>query len=114
MKPHESDEGIYISGQISVTDIPGLAKAGIRTIICNRPDGEAEQQPEFTLVQHAANRHDMHVHYIPVTLAGITERNLQDMVAVLSRAEHPLLAYCRSGNRSNILYSLAKQYMNAG
>lgn len=111
MNIRECDEGIYVCGQISVADLPTLAEAGIRTVICNRPDKEAEEQSDFAHIQQAAAEYDITFHYIPVTPGGITESNLNDMIAVLREAERPLLAYCRSGTRSDTICNLAKKHI---
>ncbi|RCL00545.1 MAG: hypothetical protein JSC189_001124 [Candidatus Tokpelaia sp. JSC189] len=109
MNIRECGEGIHISGQISVADLPTLSQAGIRTVICNRPDMEVEEQLDFAHIQQAAAKYGITFHYIPVISASdITENNLNDMIAVLNKAERPLLAYCRSGTRSNRIFNLVK------
>jgi hypothetical protein len=42
--------GLTVSPQITPEDVADLAKQGIRTIICNRPDGEADGQPSFARI----------------------------------------------------------------
>ena len=37
---HITDE-FAVSGQISTKDLPVLAAMGFKSVICNRPDGEA-------------------------------------------------------------------------
>jgi len=108
MNIREIDKGVYISGQILPADLALVAQTGIRTIICNRPDGESQEQPDVTLIQQAAAPYGIKVHYIPVRSSGITDTNLQHMIEALASAERPLLAYCRSGSRSDKLYELAK------
>jgi sulfide:quinone oxidoreductase len=36
---------LSVSPQIAAADLPALHAAGIRAIICNRPDGEGPDQP---------------------------------------------------------------------
>ena len=45
---------------------------------------------------------------IPVTHAGFSEDQVRAMAAALGRADGPVLAYCRSGTRSTLLWSLAQ------
>lgn len=109
MNIRECGDGVYISSQIFVADLPKISTVGIRTIICNRPDREAREQPDFRLIQKAATEYGMHFYYIPVAHSGIVEGALQKMITVLDHAERPLLAYCRSGKRSDTIYRLAKK-----
>ncbi|RCL02576.1 MAG: hypothetical protein JSC188_000093 [Candidatus Tokpelaia sp. JSC188] len=111
MNIRKYNDGIHISGQISIKDLPALVKIGIRTVICNRPDKEVEGQREFSHIQQAAAKHDIISHYIPITSTGITEENLNDMISALIESERPLLAYCRSGARSDRIYNLTKRYL---
>ena len=41
------DRDISVSPQIAVADVAEIAKAGFRAIICNRPDGEGNDQPLY-------------------------------------------------------------------
>ena len=38
--PTPINDRISVAGQIGIADIPGIAKAGYRLIVNNRPDGE--------------------------------------------------------------------------
>ncbi|RCL01528.1 MAG: hypothetical protein JSC085_000415 [Candidatus Tokpelaia sp. JSC085] len=111
MNIHENDDGVYISSQISTDDLQAIADVGIRTVICNRPDREDEGQPDFLLIQQAAAEYNISLYYVPVTGSGVAENSLQAMITILTQAERPLLAYCRSGNRSDTIYRLAKKIM---
>ena len=45
---------------------------------------------------------------IPVTHAGFSEVQVKAMAEALAGAQGPVLAYCRSGTRSTLLWSLAE------
>ena len=45
---------VQISGQIQLTDLDALKAAGIGTVINNRPDGEAPDQPSSQEVEAKA------------------------------------------------------------
>ena len=45
---------------------------------------------------------------IPVTHAGFSEAQVRAMADALAAADGPVLAYCRSGTRSTLLWSLAE------
>ncbi|WP_412057549.1 TIGR01244 family sulfur transferase [Bartonella sp. DGB2] len=101
------NSNIFIGDQIEVFDIEIIAKKGIKTIICNRPDGEEEGQPTFAQIQTAAVKHKIATHYIPITSPFIAPEAITQMRAILENTDSPLLAYCRSGARSSHLYRLA-------
>lgn len=45
---------------------------------------------------------------IPVTHAGFSHAQIDAMAEALDNANGPVLAYCRSGTRSTLLWALAK------
>jgi uncharacterized protein (TIGR01244 family) len=109
MDIREVDQDYSVAGQISVADIPAIAAAGFKTLICNRPDHEAFDQPEFGPIFQAATAAGLTCHNIPVTSAGLTHENVDGLKSVLASAERPILAYCRSGARSTMIYQIATQ-----
>ena len=56
MKINKVDSEISVSPQIAATDIADIARAGYKTIICNRPDGEGNDQPLFHEIEEAAQK----------------------------------------------------------
>ena len=46
-------ESVYVSGQIGPDDLQTLAAQGVRSIICNRPDGEQFGQPDANQMAEA-------------------------------------------------------------
>ncbi|KXV36079.1 oxidoreductase, partial [Gluconobacter oxydans] len=55
-----------VSPQIAVQDIADLKAEGFRTILCFRPDGEAPDQPEMTVIEEAAKEAGLAFAAIPV------------------------------------------------
>jgi sulfide:quinone oxidoreductase len=102
-----SDE-FSVSGQLTPEALPELQAAGVRTLICNRPDFEAPDQPPHAAIAQRARELGMHVHYLPVVHDTIDKRNVDDFEALLKDAEFPVHAWCRSGLRSITLWSLAQ------
>ena len=45
---------LSVAAQIVPADVPYVAAAGYKAIICNRPDGEGADQPGFREVEIAA------------------------------------------------------------
>ena len=77
-------------------------------IVNNRPEGEADDQQPGEAIEAAARSAGMAYVAIPVTHAGFSEEQVRAMAAALESAEGPVLAYCRSGTRSTLLWSLAQ------
>jgi sulfide:quinone oxidoreductase len=47
MKILKVNKQFSISDQVTPTDIQELAELGVRTLVCNRPDGEVQDQVDF-------------------------------------------------------------------
>lgn len=93
--------------QISLDDLAEAARLGFRTVINNRPDGEAPDQPSSAQMEAAAGAAGLAYHHIPVT-GGPTPAQVEQTRALLETAEGPILAFCRSGTRSIVTWSLAQ------
>ncbi|EOR02269.1 MULTISPECIES: bifunctional protein tyrosine phosphatase family protein/NAD(P)/FAD-dependent oxidoreductase [Acinetobacter] len=97
-----------VSEQITAQDMTTLAEQGIKTIICNRPDGEGADQPNIIEIQQAATQHGITVEYLPVTSGQVTDEQAQAFRMMYQNAEKPLLAFCRTGTRSITLWALSQ------
>ena len=106
------DENLSISGQIFVGHLDKIKAQGFTTIMCNRPDFEEddEDQPLSSDIQDRARELGMEFIYIPIDGSGPTMKAVQKTKAALDTARGPVLAYCLSGKRSLMLYSLAKAF----
>ncbi|MET3589604.1 uncharacterized protein (TIGR01244 family) [Bartonella silvatica] len=108
MQLQQIDPDIFISAQISVDNIKTLAEAGFKTIICNRPDQEDPQQPDFSVIETTAHEYGIKAYHIPIVPPVIKPSDIETMKTVLKTASMPLLAYCHHGTRSKHLYQLAR------
>ena len=96
-----------VSPQIAPEDMPAIAEAGYRVVICNRPDGEnppplaaerlraAAEAAGLTFVENAFNAMTM------------GPDNVRAQAEAMAAAPGPVLAYCASGNRSSVVWALA-------
>ncbi len=98
-----------VSPQITVGDIPALAERGVRSLICNRPDGEAADQPNVTEIETAAAEAGMSLVYQPVVSGKFDDQDVTDFLAVLERLPEPVHAFCRTGTRSITLWALSQR-----
>jgi sulfide:quinone oxidoreductase len=107
MKMQELTAQLYVASQVAPGDMAAIRAAGIRAIICNRPDGEAADQPGFSEVAAAAQAAGLTAHYLPVVPGQASEQQAADFDRLLQSLPKPVLAYCRTGMRSTTLWGLA-------
>ena len=102
------DDHFLAAPQIAARDIAEAKAMGITTIVNNRPDGEEPDAPQGTEIEAAAQAAGLHYVAIPVTHAGFSGPQVAAMAVALEEATGPVLAYCRSGTRSTLLWALAR------
>jgi uncharacterized protein (TIGR01244 family) len=106
-------DDILVAPQISVADVSAAAAQGVTMIINNRPEGEAPDQVSGPEIELAAQAAGLGYVAIPITHAGFSQPQVQAMVAALDQADGKVLAYCRSGTRSTLLWALAEASQGA-
>lgn len=99
---------VLVSPQIDVPHVSEAARQGIVLIINNRPDDESDDQTPGAAIAAAAEAECIAYRAIPVTHAGFSESQVAAMAEALAAAEGRVLAYCRSGTRSALLWGLAE------
>ncbi|CAM3021731.1 TIGR01244 family sulfur transferase [Acinetobacter celticus] len=103
-------ENVGFAGQISPEQVVQVAEKGFKSIINNRPDMEGgPEQPTSAQIEDAARVADVDYVYQPVVAGQITELDVRAFANHFNELPKPILMFCRSGNRSNNLYQLAKQ-----
>jgi uncharacterized protein (TIGR01244 family) len=100
-------EQLSVAPQISVADVAEAARQGFRTLINNRPDGEDPAQPSSAEIEAAAAGAGLAYFHIPVR-GGPTPQQVEAESRLLATAPGPVLAYCRSGTRSIVTWSLGQ------
>jgi sulfide:quinone oxidoreductase len=101
---------LSVAPQISEQDIGILAARGYRSIINNRPDGEAEGQPASVALAEAARRSGLAYRHLPVVSGKIGEEDVAEFAAALATLKGPVLAFCRTGTRSTSLWALSEAH----
>lgn len=99
---------VFASPQIGLEEVAEAARMGIGLIINNRPEGESDDQVPGSEIESAARAAGLDYVAIPVTHAGFSEGQMKAMAAALASTDKPVLAYCRSGTRSTLLWALAQ------
>ena len=95
--------------QPAAEDIGELADRGYRSIIGNRPDGEAPDQPKWNDLKAAALARGMDAVHIPVVASQIGEADIRAFREAMERLPKPIAAFCRTGTRSTILWALVNE-----
>lgn len=101
------NDNISVSPQITLEDVAAAKAEGVSLIINNRPDGEDPTAPQSADIEAAAREAGMKYIAIPITHSGFSGPQVDAMIAALADGDKAL-AYCRSGTRSTLLWSLAQ------
>jgi uncharacterized protein (TIGR01244 family) len=99
---------LLVSPQISLDDVAEAARQGVKLIINNRPEDESEDQVAGPDIATVAQKAGMAYVAIPITHSGFSEPQVQAMADALEGVDGMVLAYCRSGTRSTLLWALAE------
>tara|TARA_R110001599_G_scaffold353512_1_gene593423 strand:+ start:11322 stop:13019 length:1698 start_codon:yes stop_codon:yes gene_type:complete len=107
-------EQFSVSGQLTTEEVKALAAQGIKSLICNRPDGEAADQPNVAEIQAAADEAGIALAYLPVEPGKFSGKDVSNFLAALQRLPSPVHAFCRTGTRSVSLWALGQRRMGIG
>ena len=94
-----------VHAQLEPEDLAQVAAMGFKTVINNRPDGEAAGQPRSADLARAAAAQGLNYVEIPVAFPELTDAQLAEMADAM-QGEAPTLAFCRTGTRSTILRTI--------
>jgi len=97
-----------VSPQISVEDVPAIAAAGFTTVICNRPDAEVPPSHQAAALRAAVEAAGLTFLDLPLTHQTMTAENVAQQRAFHEDADGPVLAYCASGTRCSVIWSLGQ------
>lgn len=101
---------VGFAGQIGPEHLTQVVEKGFKSVINNRPDLEGgPSQPTSLQIEEAARTQGLDYVYQPVVAGQITEIDVRTFANHFNELPKPVLMFCRTGNRSNNLYQLAKQ-----
>lgn len=101
-------DNFSVSPQIAPGDMSAIAQAGFRSILCNRPDGEEPAQCCYDEISQAAKDAGLEVRTVPISSGVVTPGDAAAFRAALDQMPQPILAYCRSGTRCTMLWTIAQ------
>ena len=104
---HRLTPAFGVAGQLDASNVAALAAQGWRSLICNRPDGEATDQPASTGLAHVAATHGLAWRYLPIVSGQWRDADVAAFADALRTLPPPVLAFCRTGTRSIHLWALA-------
>jgi sulfide:quinone oxidoreductase len=100
---------LSVSAQVLPSQMAHLSKSGFKSIICNLPDGECGAgQPRFDQIAAAAKAAGMQSAYLPIIPGQAGPAEAAAFRDLVNRLPTPILAFCRSGNRSTSLWSMSQ------
>ena len=101
---------VGFAGQIAAEHIGQVVEKGFKSIINNRPDMEGgPDQPTSAQIEEVARAAGLDYVHQPVVAGQISELDVRAFANHFNELPKPVLMFCRTGNRSNNLYQLAKQ-----
>ncbi len=102
------NDRVSVAPQIQPEDVPAIKAAGFTTIVNNRPDDEAPDQPTGAEIKAAAEAAGMSYREIPLGRQGVSMEMVESTRDALDESAGPVLCYCRSGTRSTTLWALSQ------
>lgn len=108
MELREIADNYSVSPQITPSDFADLARLGVHTVICNRPDAEVPPDLQAAAMQTAAERAGIDFVYNPVVGIGMSPSSIDEQADAIAAADGAVLAYCASGMRSALMWALAR------
>ena len=103
MEIKQLSPGFSVTGQVTPASLEETARLGFRAMVCNRPDGEAAEQPSSLEMARAG----LSFEYIPVEPGQPCDREAHLLGRFLTSVDGPVLGYCRTGARSEALWQRA-------
>jgi uncharacterized protein (TIGR01244 family) len=101
-----------VAPQIAPADLAAAAASGFTLVINNRPDGESPGQPTSAEMEAAAKAAGLDYVHIPV-IGGPGPAQVQAVAQAIAEAKGPVLAFCRSGTRSIVTWSIGQAQSGA-
>jgi len=97
-----------VAGALTAADMEHAKKLGLSTIINNLPDQEVTNGFTTTVARRKARSLGLDYYYLPVTGASLNDQdNIDQFGDIIANTNSTILAHCKSGTRSAVLWGLA-------
>lgn len=97
-----------ITGDLEPTDFTKAAALGFKAILNNRPDGEEDHQLSSATEAEFAWQAGLKYRFLPLDKHELfTDPVVEGMIGAMSELDGPILAHCKSGLRSAIVWAAA-------
>lgn len=106
MKIEQLTTQVSVSDQITVKDVEILAKQGIEILVCNRPDGESEDQTPYAEIEAAAKNLNIDFRLLAFSSYQISDEYRDQFIKIIAERKR-VHAYCRTASRSKRLWRQA-------
>ena len=102
-------DNYYVSSQISEEDLDYFKNEGFDLIVCNRPNGEEENQVDFELIQKRCELIRIAFINLPMIPGDLQSYLILETKKILDKKQKTL-AYCRTGTRCINLWACANVF----
>lgn len=102
------NQHLSVFGQISKNDLLSAQQQGFKTVVNNRPDNEGDDQISNAELEQYSRELGLNYFYLPIAPTGISDQEAEQFGEIFKQQASPLLAFCRTGNRSTRLWALAQ------
>ena len=99
---------LSVASQLTEADVVQAAHDGFRAIINNRPDGEDPSQLPAQNIARSAAQYGMDYAFVPAVSGKIGPEDIAGMAKAIAELKAPVLAFCRTGTRSTMLWALTQ------
>ena len=97
-----------VSPQIDVTDVPSIAQAGFKSVICNRPDQENPEFRQIEAIKAAVEAAGMAFAENGFDPSSFGPDKIERQAELLAQLPGPVFAYCASGNRCSVVWAFTQ------
>jgi len=97
-----------VSPQIDVADVPSIAQAGFKSVICNRPDQENPESRQIEAIKAAVEAAGMDFAENVFDPSSFGPDKIERQTDLLAQLPGPIFAYCASGNRCSVVWAFTQ------
>ena len=102
-------DNFYVSSQIGEEDLVSFKNEGFSLIVCNRPNGEEENQIDFELIRKRCESIGLTFINLPMIPGDLQSELIFETKKILD-TNQKTLAYCRTGTRCINLWACANVF----